>query len=264
MDKVSIITINFNHRRGLQHTIESVIAQTYPFIEYIVIDGGSTDGSRDLLEHYEKHITYWVSEKDGGIYEAMNKGAGKATGEYLLFLNSGDYLSSSRVIQSVFQDRHTADLLIGRQLYIDHHNRTSKSPKLHISEIGMKFFLSSTLPHQSTFIKRELLEKIGGYRIEYRVSADWVFWIQAVVENCCSLEILPLSVSYMEAGGISTDMKKCHADMANYLNVLLKRGVLPWDDIFDLAIEARSHEFCCRNALLGFLNRLMIKIGKRL
>lgn len=264
MKKVSIISINFNHRQGLQHTIESVIGQTYPLIEYIVIDGGSVDGSRNLLEQYGEKMAYWVSEKDGGIYDAMNKGAEKATGDYLLFLNSGDYLSSKHIIQDVFQDDHTADLLIGRQLYIDQYQKVSKSPKLHIEEIGMKFFLSSTLPHQSTFIKRDLLKKTSGYRVEYRVSADWVFWIQAVVENCCSLEILPQSVSYMEAGGISTDMKKCHADMANYLNALLKRGVLSWDDIFDLAIEARSHEFCCRNTLLDFLNRLMIKIGKRL
>ena len=90
--KISIITINYNNKSGLEKTIESVLQQTYDNIEYLVIDGNSTDGSKDVIKKYKHRISYWVSEPDSGIYNAMNKGGTKATGDYLLFLNSGDVL----------------------------------------------------------------------------------------------------------------------------------------------------------------------------
>ena len=89
---ISIITINYNNKSGLSRTIESVINQTYSNIQYIIIDGASTDGSKKIIKKYEHHISYWISEPDSGIYNAMNKGVDKAVGDYLLFLNSGDYL----------------------------------------------------------------------------------------------------------------------------------------------------------------------------
>ena len=90
MTKVSVITISYNNAEGLRRTIESVVAQNYSDYEYIIIDGGSTDNSRQIIESYADHISYWVSEPDKGVYNAMNKGIAQATGEYLHFLNSGD------------------------------------------------------------------------------------------------------------------------------------------------------------------------------
>lgn len=263
-EKISIITINFNSRKGLCKTVESVLCQTYKAIEYIIIDGGSTDGSRELIEGYGNRLAYWCSEPDGGIYDAMNKGLAKSTGEYLLFLNSGDYLRNKHIISDIFKNKHDADLLIGRQLHINEHGRVSKSPKLHVDELNIKFFLSSTLPHQSTFIRKELFDDLGGYDEKYRVSADWVFWVKAVVLHHCSIELLSQSISYMEDGGISSNMEKCHADMAMYLNELYAQGILKWNDIFDLALSARAQDFCTRSALLRSFNKLIMKIGKRI
>ena len=101
MPKLSIITVNLNKAKGLQKTIESVIFQTFTDYEYIIIDGGSTDGSKQIIEQYADKITYWVSEPDSGIYNGMNKGIKVAKGEYCLFLNSEDYLLSNEILQNV-------------------------------------------------------------------------------------------------------------------------------------------------------------------
>ena len=111
--KLSIITINFNNCEGLQKTIESVVSQSFKDFEWIVIDGGSTDGSRELLEQYADHITYWVSELDKGVYNAMNKGIKVAKGEYVNFMNSGDVYASASILEDVFSTSHTADVLYG-------------------------------------------------------------------------------------------------------------------------------------------------------
>ena len=106
--KFSIITVNYNNKEGLRKTIESVIHQTFRDFEFIVIDGGSTDGSDDVLKEYDAQIDYWVSEPDGGIYQGMNKGIKKATGEYLNFMNSGDCFYASNILGIKF-DKFTLD-----------------------------------------------------------------------------------------------------------------------------------------------------------
>lgn len=261
---ISIITVNLNNLLGLRKTIDSVLSQSYPFIEYIIIDGGSTDGSRELIEAHKEKLAYWCSEKDNGIYDAMNKGIAKATCDYCLFLNAGDYLKNRYVLSDIFKQNHDADLLIGRQLHVNEKGRISKSPKLHYDDFNMGFFLSSTLPHQSTFIRRRLLIDLGGYDEEYKVSADWVFWVKAIVLYGCSIELLTQSVSYMEAGGVSSNMDKCHADMSKYLEKLLIQKNLKWDGIFELALKARAQDFCTRNSLLHFISKAIIKIGKKI
>ena len=177
MNRVTIITVNFNNRTGLEHTIKSVVQQGFPDLEYIVIDGASTDGSVDVIQQYADKISFWKSEPDRGIYDAMNKGIRRAMGEYVLFLNSGDYFTDSNILKRVFEtDCNRADLIVGRQKYIDRvSGRKGKSPSLHDDEMNIQFFLSSTLPHQATFIRRDLFDRCGMYDETYRVSADWVF-----------------------------------------------------------------------------------------
>ena len=112
--KYSIITVNFNNKEGLRKTIESVIRQSFRDFEYIVIDGGSTDGSADILKEYDAQIDYWVSEPDKGIYNAMNKGIVQAKGEYLNFMNSGDYFYDNQVLQHVADYGYDTDFIVGR------------------------------------------------------------------------------------------------------------------------------------------------------
>ena len=110
--KYSVITINYNNREGLKHTIDSVVCQTYTDFEFIIIDGGSTDGSVEIIREYEEHITYWVSEKDHGIYHAMNKGVAQAHGDYCIFMNSGDCFHSSYVLDSIKE--YQEDIICGK------------------------------------------------------------------------------------------------------------------------------------------------------
>jgi len=113
MTTLSIISINLNNVAGLQKTIESVWPQTFTDYEYIIIDGGSTDGSIDIIKKYSDKITYWISEKDNGIYHAMNKGIEVAKGDYCLFLNSGDWLVDKKILENVFSNNHSEDILYG-------------------------------------------------------------------------------------------------------------------------------------------------------
>ncbi len=261
---LTIITVNYNNRIGLERTIQSVVQQKYPGIEYLVIDGASTDGSVSVIQQYSNEITFWLSEPDKGIYDAMNKGIRISKGEYILFLNSGDYLVDDRVLAKVFsEEQKRCDLIIGRQKYEDRvTNKVSKAPFLKINELNIQFFLSSTLPHQSTFIRRSLFDKCGLYDECYKVSADWVFWIKAVVEHQCTVEIIPYYISLMESGGISTDMEKCHSDMRCYLEYCMQNGLLTWNDIFEVAMKGRGQDFCQRTYFTKMVNRTIIWIGK--
>ena len=119
--KLSIITINLNNAAGLRKTIESVVNQTFTDYEYLIIDGGSTDGSVEVIKEFADKITYWVSEPDKGIYNAMNKGILKARGEYLQFLNSGDWLVDNEVLFRVFSLNHFEDILYGLEPYYRDH-----------------------------------------------------------------------------------------------------------------------------------------------
>lgn len=265
MNRISIITVNFNNLSGLQKTMQSVLSQEYVNMEYIVVDGGSTDGSKDFIMSHQNKLSYWCSEKDKGIYDGMNKGIAKATGDYILFLNSGDYLTNQHILNDIFKDKlYNEDLLIGRQLYIDSFGRRGISPRLRMSEFSITYFLSSTIPHQATFINRNLFEKIGYYDITYKVSADWVFWIKVVVEKKCKICLINKKISYMECGGLSSDMDKCYQDMSRYMDECLRSGIITWSDIFVYSIKGKMQEYNQRNKLLYLFNKILTGIGKKI
>ena len=111
--RLSVITINMNNRKGLERTIKSVVCQIFADFEYIVIDGASVDGSADVIREYADKIHYWISEPDTGIYNAMNKGILQAKGDYCLFLNSGDALYTTTVLEEVFNQNFSEDIIIG-------------------------------------------------------------------------------------------------------------------------------------------------------
>ena len=159
--KLSIITINRNNAGGLKKTIESVVSQTFDNIEYIIIDGASTDKSIDVILSHKDKISYWVSEPDTGIYNAMNKGIRKANGDYLLFLNSGDYLVDETVIESVFVERPQSDIVCCRC------NVSQDGKVIWVSNPPQRVTFATLffqgLNHQSTFIKRSLFMDLGLY-----------------------------------------------------------------------------------------------------
>ena len=196
--RYSIITINYNNKEGLEHTIQSVIVQTFKDFEYIIIDGDSTDGSIDVIKRYADHINYWVSEKDKGVYNAMNKGIAKAKGDYMVFMNSGDCFHSADVLDA-FKDVQE-DIVCGNVFKGD-----STIPSgHHKSTISLVDLMRGSLPHQAMFIKRELMKK-HPYDESYKILSDWKFCIQALVFDNCTFRNSDVIVADYDTSGISTN-----------------------------------------------------------
>lgn len=197
---ISIITINFNNKDGLVKTIDSVLSQTFTEIEYIIIDGASTDGSVEVLNTYKNRVAYCVSEKDNGIYEAMNKGIAIAKGEYLLFLNSGDYLSSSNILKEIIPQLTGEDIIYGN-LYQDVCGRLVQT--IYPPVITAKYFFSNSIPHPASFIRKELFTKYGYYNTKLKLVSDWEFFFLAVCKFNCSVKHIPFFVSVYNLVGLS-------------------------------------------------------------
>lgn len=201
--RFSIITINYNDRLGLQKTIESVINQTYTGIEFIVVDGESSDGSKGIIEQHSNQITKWVSEKDKGIYHAMNKGIKMAIGDYLLFLNSGDILIDNEVVKAASNEmKDNKDLYYG-DIYFKRKDQTTK--ETFPEQLTFDFFYYNNLSHQATFIKRTLFDDLFFYNESYKIAADWEFFIYAVCKANVSYRHLPIYITLYDGSGISSN-----------------------------------------------------------
>lgn len=195
--KLSIITINFNNKDGLKKTIDSVVNQTWHDFEWIVIDGGSTDGSKELIEQYRQHFAYWCSEPDGGIYQAMNKGIDHAQGEFLQFLNSGDCLHGKDVLEKVDQKNKNVDILAA----VSVSQETGEPMKIFKQDI-LHQLLYDSLNHQATFIRRSLFDK-HRYNEDNIIVSDWEFFFQSIIIEGCSYEYSDIIVVDFNTHGIS-------------------------------------------------------------
>jgi glycosyltransferase involved in cell wall biosynthesis len=200
--KVSVITINLNNRHGLEKTIESVLAQTYSDYEFILIDGGSSDGSIDVINRNADRVTRWISEADSGIFHAQNKGADKACGDYLLFLNSGDILENNQVLEEFAPHLHSNDMVYGDML----RGSGEEQEHLHMPDkLDVCFFIEHSLGHPCTFISRALFRKLDGYRdMEFTISGDYEFYIRALFVHNASYRHIPGLVAVFDSGGISS------------------------------------------------------------
>ncbi|RHX90970.1 glycosyltransferase [Leptospira stimsonii] len=176
--KVSIITINFNDREGLEKTILSVRNQDFDQYEHVIIDAGSKDGSVDVIKKYKDKISHWVSEKDKGIYDGQNKGILASKGEYCLFLNSGDFFVDSNVLKDVFSKDPREDFLYGDMLIDSGSGNVvyGKSPE----DLDLYFLSYGVLWHCVTFIRRSLFKKFGMYDTSYKIAADVDFFLKAI------------------------------------------------------------------------------------
>ena len=198
MAELSIITINLNNREGLEKTLNSVFEQSIKSFEYIVIDGGSNDGSKELIANHQTKFTYWLSEPDRGIYEAMNKGIERANGKYLLFLNSGDFFTDNKVLQQVAtaikkdkSDIFYTDIIIN--------NRRKTYPQ----QISLSFLFKTSLCHQSTLIKRSIFREFGLYDLRYNLIADWYLLIKSYFAHKSFTYIPDVVLTNFDNTGIS-------------------------------------------------------------
>ncbi len=200
-NRISVITINLNNAEGLERTLQSVAAQSL-HCELLVIDGGSTDGSAAVISAFSDTITYSVSEKDRGIYEAMNKGIKAATGDYLLFLNSGDTLYSNEVIEKA------AALLAGAEVVSGDLVIHGKVGRHHVQSedvITTSLFWRLNLYHQATFIKATLFQQYGLYNEIFKIAGDMEFFIRCLLRNVSVYKHIPLTICNYYEGGISND-----------------------------------------------------------
>ena len=200
--KLSIITVCLNNKAGLINTIKSVFSQTSKDYELIVIDGGSTDGSKEILEQYSSNIYYWVSEPDKGIYNAMNKGICAANGEYCIFMNAGDIFFDNNVVSRFINEKPAEDILCGNIIF----NLNGKPLKMIEAprEANVMFFMSASLPHQSSFIRTDLLKK-NPYDESYKIVSDFIFFFQAIILKSATYKKLDFFVSNSDFSGISNN-----------------------------------------------------------
>jgi glycosyltransferase involved in cell wall biosynthesis len=179
LPKVSIITVVYNARTTLERTILSVISLDYPYVEYLVVDGGSTDGTLDVIKEYEEHINAWISEPDKGLYDAMNKGLNMSSGDYVWFLNAGDEVAAPEVLTRLFQQAVGADIYYGDTMIVDlegkeiGHRRLSPPKALTWTDFRRGMLVS----HQSILVARSLA---GCYDLKYRFSADYDWVLSAL------------------------------------------------------------------------------------
>lgn len=201
MPKLSVITINLNNKRGLDQTIKSVTNQTFDDYEYIIIDGGSTDGSIDVINKFQNQLSYWVSEPDNGIYNAMNKGIKAAKGEYCLFINSGDTLTTDKTLEKLFEYNYTEDILFGDMYF-------NKTLQTYPDQISFRYLINRSLGHGSTIFKRSLFSEYGYFDESLKIVADWEFFMRSIVVNSCSYRhINNLPISRFNMDGVSSSPK---------------------------------------------------------
>jgi glycosyltransferase involved in cell wall biosynthesis len=203
--KVSIITINLNNRKGLKKTIQSVLAQTYANIEYIIIDGASSDASIEEILAVKDHLAFWISEPDEGLYSAMNKGLKAATGEYVLFLNSADCFYDEFVIERVMNNAANEEVIYGNLcILIKGKLRELKSAP--VIEYHQKY--QHNLPqHPVIFFKRNLINQLGGFDERYKIIADVVLISRLFSYAGRSYKFVDLPVTVFDTNGISSNQK---------------------------------------------------------
>jgi glycosyltransferase involved in cell wall biosynthesis len=252
MIKISIITINYNNLIGLKRTLESVTGQSYSNFEYIVIDGGSTDGSKELLEKYADKISYWVSEPDRGIYHAMNKGIEKASGEYLLFMNSGDLFYGNEVLRENIDAIKNVDLIYFDTLIID---ENKEYVKVFRSDLSIDYLFNDTIPHQGTFIKKTLFQIVGLYDESLRIVSDWKFFLLALIKYNCSYKKIEKILSIYYLGGMSS--KKENQSLNNSERNLVLATEFPMiNNLLDNFSKVnRDYKMLCKNLSLYKLSR---------
>lgn len=212
---VSIITVVYNGAQHIEQAIKSVLGQDYSNIEYILIDGGSTDGTTDIIKKYQEEIAYWVSEKDTGIYNAMNKGLRSSKGEIIAILNADDYYYPSTIKDVVDHFQKTnADIVYGnltkfrtiasKEYFVD------ITPDIEMMQSRMGIF------HPSTFIKKEVYNQVGYFDEKYKLSADYDFILKAYNKKF-NFQYLNKSLAYFRIGGVSNTNCNSYKESINVL-----------------------------------------------
>ena len=205
--KISIITVTYNSEKFLGSCIESVINQNYANIEYIIIDGGSVDQTLEIIRSYNGKIDKWVSEPDGGIYEAMNKGIDLASGDVIGILNSDDIYHDHTVISDVmarFTKNQELDILYGDIVYVSKRNLNRYVRRWQSKPYFKNFFeYANVPPHPAMFVKAHVYQKVGKFNLQYRFAADYEFMLRILKVYHLKSEYLSRLIVRMRLGGVT-------------------------------------------------------------
>lgn len=204
---LSIITINYNNCEALKQTIKSVVSQDFNAFEYIVIDGGSSDGSISVIKDYETHINYWISEPDKGIYHAMNKGTKIAQGDFVLFLNSGDLFYDNHVVKNTISTLTPDDELVYGDVLLRHNRNRWERLQIHPKTLPFSYFYNGTICQQACFIKRSLFSSIFYFDENLKIKADWEFLMHAIYIKNVNLRKIDVIIAIYDMDGISSTPK---------------------------------------------------------
>ena len=222
---ISVITVVFNGVEHIEQTIKSIIGQTYDNIEYIIIDAGSTDGTLDVIRQYEQQIDYWVSEKDKGIYDAMNKGASVASGQWFNFMNAGDFFVKKNIVKDVFKAQIKADLIYG-----DHEIRYSTIKKTVKAKSILELFKGMIFCHQSMFVSKNIQLQFPYEYKKYKLASDFSFIFDYITSAQYSIKYTDTVISSIEAKGESNI--NIFLTIKEYRSIVLKKYNFFWIKIY--------------------------------
>lgn len=267
--KLSIITINYNNAAGLKKTLDSVAGQTWCEFEHIIIDGGSTDNSVDVIQRYadlyaERYSIKWVSESDRGVYDAMNKGIKMAIGEYCLFMNGGDCLSLPTTLSQIALDKHAEDLVVGYSI----EEKTNREIKYSLARLSLLEVMQYGISHQAMFIKRLLFEQLGYYSTDLKVLSDCEFLYKCALKDV-SFVNLNECVALVEPGGISNTMLEQMKNEGEIIKRILPNSInedyqyiLSKKQIHNIAIDWFGKSQCLFK-VYAKINRVVSKIRNK-
>ena len=205
--KVSIITVVYNNHSTIDHAIKSVLIQDHPNIEYIMVDGKSTDGTVEKIYEHKQFITHFISESDKGIYDAMNKGLKLATGDIIGILNSDDFYTDTTIISQVVQEFQTkqVDLVFGDIVFVKPDNLDKITRYYSSANFHPKKFAWGWMPaHPSCFLRREIYEKYGYFETDYKIAADYEILTRFMAKYNISYSYIPKVLVKMRMGGVSS------------------------------------------------------------
>ena len=269
---LSIITINRNNAAGLEKTMRSVASQIGGDFEYVVIDGASTDGSVEVIRSFESFFgerLKWISEPDKGIYNAMNKGIGMATGDYLQFLNSGDSLVSDDITKRMteaLKSKGYPSILYGNMLKDIPGGKAMRDRCFAGRDISFLGFYTGSLNHSSTYIRRSLFNRYGMYDEDFKIVSDWKWFLQAIILEGEMPVYVDIDVTLFDMNGISEKNKALDkTERRRVLSELIPSTILADYDRWALSINRmrRLERHPWANRIVTLLERGLFKMEKR-
>ena len=260
--KITIITASYNAVNTIEQTISSVIQQDYPNIEYIIVDGKSTDGTVEIIEKYEPYGIKWISELDDGLYDALNKGVRMASGDYIEIIGADDALTGTHIISRIVQSIDSCvDILCAQEWLV---NDAAKTQRVYTNKYARdrKMYRGGMVPHAAMFVRRELLLRYP-FDMHYRIAADYKFFLQCYYDKTVKIRYSDEMVVFFSASGISSDIKGCWKEN----NRIYRELGLPFqspDDAYSSLIKRKIKRYLIAMGLFFPARALWTMINTRL